>query len=197
MIPGFVAAIAFMIFFAGHYIAGLAGWEVVALFVLGLLLVISELALHPGTIIPGVTGVMLMLGSLLWAMIDRYPDEPWIPTPGMLRLPLWNLGIAVIVGIISIVVLARFLPRTSLYHRFVLGASNPSGPSFSTTAVTSPSRLTVGEAGIARSMLRPSGNAEFNGIHVDVVTQGEFVPAQSKIRVLAIEGSRIIVEEIS
>ena len=196
MVPGIIAAVAFIIFFAGHYIAGLSGWEVAALFVIGLALVISELALHPGTIIPGVTGVMLMLGALFWAMIDRYPGDPWVPTSGMLWVPLRNLGIAVALGIAVIMVLARYLPSTSFYRRMVLGAANPGGPSFSKTAVTSPSKLHVGEVGLAKSILRPSGNALFGDLHVDVITQGEFVEPNEKIRVLAIEGSRIVVERI-
>ena len=87
MIPGTIAAIAFLIFFGGHYLAGLAGWEVVAVFLVGVALVLSELLLHPGTMIPGVTGVMLMIGALLWAMIDRYPGQPFWPTAPMLYVP--------------------------------------------------------------------------------------------------------------
>jgi len=196
LIPGIIAAIAFTIFFVGHYIAGLSGWEVAALFVIGLVLVISELALHPGTIVPGVTGVMLMLASLFWAMVDRYPGDPLLPASGMLWIPLRNLGLAVAAGIAVIMVLARFLPRTSFYHRMVLGAANPGGPSFSKTAVASPVKLHVGEVGIAKSILRPSGNALFGDLHVDVITQGGFVEPNSKIRILAIEGSRIVVEPL-
>jgi len=196
LIPGIIAAIAFAIFFAGHYIAGLSGWEVAALFVIGLALVISELTLHPGTIIPGVAGVMLMLGALFWAMIDRYPGEPWAPTPGMLWIPLRNLGLAAGAGTAAIWGLARYLPRTSFYHRMVLGAANPGGPSFSKTAVASPVKIHVGDLGVAKSILRPSGNALFGDLHVDVITQGEFVEPNAKIRVLAIEGARIIVEPV-
>lgn len=196
LIPGIIAAVSFLIFFAGHYIAGLAGWEVAVVFAIGLIMVISELALHPGTIIPGVAGVMLMLGALLWAMIDRYPGEPLIPTAGMLWIPLRNLGIAVVVGGFAMVWLAKILPHTSLYNRFVLGTSNPGGPSFSIGAVGSPMKCRVGDEGFAKSMLRPSGNAVFGTVHTDVVTQGEFVEPNAKIRVIAVEGSRVVVEEI-
>jgi membrane-bound serine protease (ClpP class) len=196
MIPGLIAVIAFLIFFTGHYLAGLAGWEVAAVFALGLILVIGELVVHPGTIIPGVAGVMLMLAALLWAMVDRYPGQPLLPTAGMLWIPLRNLGIALMAGVAAIIALAKYLPRTLLYGRFVLGAANPHGPSFSRTAPASPARIHPGDVGIAKSMLRPSGNAVFGGIHTDVVTQGEFVEPNAHIRVLAVEGSRIVVEEI-
>ena len=45
-------------------------------------------------------------------------------------------------------------------------------------------------------MLRPSGNAQFGDFLVDVVTRGEFVERSSPLRVLAVEGARIVVEEL-
>jgi membrane-bound serine protease (ClpP class) len=76
--PGIVSAICFALFFLGHYLAGLAGWEVVALFILGMALVIIEILFFAhSTIVFGVVGVFLILASLLWAMIDRYPDARW------------------------------------------------------------------------------------------------------------------------
>src|ERR1044071_4119091 len=72
-LPGIIAAFCFALFFLGHYLAGLAGWEVVALFVLGVALVIIEILFFAhSTIIFGVLGVLLMLASMLWAMVDRY-----------------------------------------------------------------------------------------------------------------------------
>ena len=98
MIPGICAGICFAIFFAGHYIAGLAGWEVVVLFFVGVLLLLSELFVHPGTILPGAIGAVLIVTSLLWAMVDHYPDQPLVPTSQMLAGPLLTLGGAMLPG---------------------------------------------------------------------------------------------------
>src|SRR5207247_2516629 len=93
--PGIISAICFALFFLGHYLAGLAGWEVVALFVLGLALVIIEILFFAhSTIVFGVVGVLLMLASMLWAMIDRYPEQPFFPTREMLAVPLRTLFIS-------------------------------------------------------------------------------------------------------
>src|SRR3989442_6156239 len=120
-VPGIVSAICFALFFLGHYLAGLAGWEVVALFVLGLVLVIIEILFFAhSTIVFGVVGVFLMLASLLWAMIDRYPGETFFPRPAMLAVPLRNLFLALVGAAIVIWLLARYLPRTSIYRRFAL-----------------------------------------------------------------------------
>ena len=78
MWPGVISAICFALFFLGHYLAGLAGWEVVALFVLGMVLVLIEILFFAhSTIVFGVLGVFLIIASLLWTMIDRYPQQPF------------------------------------------------------------------------------------------------------------------------
>src|ERR1700751_5672794 len=129
-LPGIISAICFALFFLGHYLAGLAGWEVVALFVLGMVLVIIDILFFAhSTIVFGVVGVFLMLASLFWAMIDRYPGETVFPSGRALAVPLLNLFLALGAAAIVIGLLARYLPRTSIYRRFALITSNPPGPS--------------------------------------------------------------------
>jgi len=112
-LPGIISAICFALFFLGHYLAGLAGWEVVGLFVLGMVLVIIEILFFAhSTIVFGVVGVFLILASLFWAMIDRYPGETLFPTGRALAVPLLNLFLALIGAAIVIALLARYLPRT-------------------------------------------------------------------------------------
>jgi membrane-bound serine protease (ClpP class) len=195
--PGIISAICFALFFLGHYLAGLAGWEVVALFILGLVLVIIEILFFAhSTIVFGVLGVLLMLASMLWAMVDRYPEEPFFPTGEMLAVPLRNLFIALVSAAIAIAMLARYLPRTSVYRRFALMTSNPPGPSlagvpreFATSIDLSP-----GTKGISLSILRPSGKARFLDQTVDVVTQGEFIPPNTSVTVVRRDGMRVVVK---
>src|SRR5438552_2400064 len=156
-LPGIISAICFTLFFVGHYFAGLAGWEVVALFLLGLALVLIEILFFAhSTIVFGVMGVFLMLGSILWAMIDRYPGETFLPTGQMLAIPLLNLFIAIVASAIVIFLLARYLPRTSVYRRFALITSNPPGPSLSGAVreFETPVALTPGMQGTSLSILR-------------------------------------------
>src|SRR5438874_5259674 len=195
-LPGIISAICFALFFLGHYLAGLAGWEVVGLFVLGVALVIIEILFFAhSTIVFGVVGVFLILASLLWAMIDRYPGETFLPTGRMLAMPLLNLFLAIAAAAIVIVLLARYLPRTSIYRRFALITSNPPGPSlagapreFATTLALSP-----GMQGVSLSILRPSGKARFADHIVDVITQGEFVAPNTAITIVQTDGMRVIV----
>jgi membrane-bound serine protease (ClpP class) len=195
-LPGVVAAICFGLFFLGHYLAGLAGWEVVALFLFGLCLVLIEILFFAhSTIVVGVVGIFLMLGSILWAMIDRYPGDQFVPNAHMLAIPIRNLLIAMVASGIIIMLLARYLPRTSIYRRFALITSNPSGPSlapgqreFFNDVVLSP-----GTVGKAVSILRPSGKARFSDRIVDVITQGEFIPEETAVTIVQADGMRVVV----
>jgi membrane-bound serine protease (ClpP class) len=195
--PGIVAAICFALFFAGHYLAGLAGWEVVALFVLGVIFVLVEILFFAhSTIVFGVVGVFLMLASLLWAMIDRYPGETFFPTGDMLAIPLRNLFVTLVAAVAVIMLLARYLPKTNLYRRFALMTTNPPGPSlagvpreFATALDLSP-----GMQGTAQTMLRPSGKGRFAEHVDDVVTEGEFIAADTPIFVTHKDGMRVVVK---
>src|SRR4051812_8478084 len=196
-LPGIVAAVCFALFFLGHYLAGLSGWEVVALFVLGLSLVLVEVLFFAhSTIVFGVLGVFLMLGSILWAMIDRYPGERLLPSGNMLLMPLINLVIAIVAATIVITLLARYLPRTSLYRRFALVTSNPPGPSLGNLPrqFANAISITPGAQGVAVSMLRPSGKARFSEQLVDVITDGEFVAADTPVTVVQTDGMRVVVK---
>ena len=196
-LPGIIAAVCFALFFLGHYLAGLAGWEVVGLFVLGMVLVIIEILFFAhSTIVFGVVGVFLMLASLFWAMVDRYPGETFFPTGRILAVPLLNLFLALIGAGIVISLLARYLPKTSIYRRFALMTANPSGPSLAgvprefATALN----LSPGAEGISLSILRPSGKARFLDQIIDVVTQGEFIAPNTAITVVRKDGMRVVVK---
>ncbi len=199
-IAGITSIICFALFFLGHYFAGLAGWETVALFVLGVLFVIVEvLFFGHSTIVFGVVGVLLMFASLLWAMIDRYPGQKFLPTGQMLKIPLLNLVLTFVGAAILITILARYLPQTSIYRRFILSTTNPPGPSLAGAPRSFARELPLapGMRGRSLTILRPSGKAEFESHVVDVVTEGEFIAPETPIAVVATDGMRVVVKEIS
>jgi membrane-bound ClpP family serine protease len=69
------------------------------------------------------------------------------------------------------------------------------------------SRRTVGELGVTRpellhrtgvaiTQLRPSGTAFINGKRVDVVTEGGLIDQGASLKVVAVEGLRVVVREV-
>ena len=195
-VPGFVAAVCFLLFFAGHYIAGLTGMEVAAFFVIGLALVLLELIFIPGTVVLALVGTLLMVGSLLWAMVDYYPNTPHWPSADLFLRPLLNLGIAVGLSGVIIYFLAAYLPKMPGLRRLVLTASQPSGDSLQ---MDEPGAMRVsvraGDRGRAVTLLRPVGRAEFHGEIFDARTEGEFFQAGTEVVALRFEGSEVVVEK--
>lgn len=194
-VPGVIAAICFLLFFAGHYIAGLTGMEVVAFFVLGLILVLIELIFIPGVVVLALLGTLMMLGSLLWAMVDYYPNAPEWPGFDVLLLPLANLGVALGLSAVAAFFLAQFFPKIPVLRRLVLTTNQPGGGSLTMDEPgAARSALRAGDKGRAVSMLRPIGRAEFNGEVVDARTEGNFISPGTPVIVLRVEGSEVIVE---
>ncbi len=55
----------------------------------------------------------------------------------------------------------------------------------------------VGREGKALTILRPSGIADFDGVRLDVVTEGDFIPAGSRVRVNRIDRLNLVVEKLA
>lgn len=197
-VAGVLAAISFLLFFAGHYIAGLTGYEVVAVFALGLLLIIIEVIFFPGVMVLAATGTMIMLGALFFTMVDFYPSEPLNFSVEVLWQPVMNLGIALVLAGFTVAILARFLPDLPLFRRIILISQPSAGPALTVpTNALFEAAVRVGDTGVARTTLRPAGKAAFGAAVVDVVTDGEFLDPGQKVRVQLVEGSRVVVEAIS
>ena len=188
---GILAAACGLIFFFGHYIAGLSGYENLILIGLGLGLIAVEFLLFPGTLLPGLTGLALLLYALLNTMADRYPQDPILPTLGEMYPPLVNLSWGFFGGLVAIILAARFLPETFLFRPFRLSVTSPPAPS------PLPLSLRVGTQGKALTDLRPSGTGRFGKQDLDVLAEGHFIPKGASLRVHALEGSVVHVRPLS
>jgi len=196
-VPGVLSALCFLLFFAGHYIAGLTGLEVAAVFVLGAVLIVVELAFFPGVTFVAATGAALMAGALFFAMVDYYPAQPLVFSFDLVARPMMNLAIALVASVLSMAVLARFLPDLPVFRRLFLSTQSASGPSIPAPPLpaNSPS-LGKGDTGIAQTTLRPSGKAVFGKSLADVVAEGQFIEAGTGVRIVSVAGERIVVEPV-
>jgi membrane-bound serine protease (ClpP class) len=192
---GIVGAIALTIFFFGHYIAGLSGQEEILLFALGLILIGVEIFILPGHILPGLFGVLAVLVSILWAMIEKFPGGPTIPALPKFQLPLLNLGAGIVGAAILVGILARWLPKTKGPLGGLITQRNLDSSQGFSSADTHAELL--GLTGETLSSLRPSGTARFGDTVVDVISEGEFIAAHEKVTVQKISGARVLVRRAS
>jgi len=193
-VAGVLSAICFLLFFTGHYIAGLTGLEVVAVFVLGAALILVELVFFPGVAVVALLGAALMAGAIFFAMVDFYPAQPLEFSFELVARPMLNLGIAVVGSVVGIAIFARFLPDLPLFRRLFLSTQSVSGPSRPAGPSFAGSPFAAGDTGTAQTILRPSGKAVFGNALADVVTEGQFIEAGTAVRILSVSGDRIVVE---
>lgn len=192
-LPGIIGITAFAIYFFGGYVAGLTGLEWVALFIVGIALVVLELFFFPGTLVLGFAGFGLILVSLVMAMVDIYPGAPSLPTFPQLQVPLNDLVLAAVGAAIVILALSRVLPRTSLYPALV---SQGASAMQTEAAIAATQQQHLGQVGVALSTLRPGGKAQFGDEILDVVTEGDLIEPGRKVRVIGSSGHEAVVESV-
>ncbi len=188
------------IFFASHYVAGLAGNEAVFFFLLGVLLVLVELFFFPGTVVFALSGLGLMLGSLLWTMVDYWPSgedgEGIGLTPEMFAEPLVQLiyGISITLG--GIILVGRFFKGSWFERKLVLETA--AGGDSQTIREARESKLPkVGSQGVALTPLHPGGRVEIKGQRFEAHCSVGLIERGAKVRVVSSSDFELIVEEAS
>jgi membrane-bound serine protease (ClpP class) len=190
-VPTIGAAICFGIFFIGYFAAGLAGWENVALFAIGAVLLAVEILVIPGFGVTGILGIGCIAIALVTTMAERWPDGPVIPAMPDLVGPLLNVGLGVVFAAVASALLLRYVPRTSMFKQLELSTALAATDGFSAGGAGSLSM--IGMTGVAETTLRPSGKGRFDGKYVDVATDGDMIERGTAIRVTRVEGSRVYV----
>jgi membrane-bound serine protease (ClpP class) len=205
--PGFgifgITGIVLMgIVFFGHYIAGLSGHEPALFFLLGVALVAIELFFFPGTLVLALTGIALMLGSLVWAMLDLWPGEPVSFEGGVLVKPLANVMAGVVLAVVVFLAILKFLPKGGPWGRMVLEAAvgGEPGPIRALNS-TGDDRLSatdlIGQSGVAATALFPSGQIEIGGRRYEAKLDMGFAEAGTPVRVTGTAEFSLIVEVLS
>ena len=156
-----------VVVFLSSYVAGLSGHEPLLLFALGVGLIAAELLLFPGTAVAGVTGLALVLGSLVWATADLWPNEPLAVAWGAdaFARPLLNVGFGVLLAFGLALALLRYLPQGWFWDRLTVGATIGGAAQVAGLAPADAAGLgaLMGRRGVAVTALMPSGQVEIDG----------------------------------
>ncbi|GGJ83392.1 hypothetical protein GCM10007063_02370 [Lentibacillus kapialis] len=179
-IPGIMGVLALILFFYGHMVAGLAGMEALVLLILGVVLVVAELFLPGG--IAGLIGIGAIITSLIMSGQDI----------GHMAM---SISIAFIVTIIASIILFKTMGGSKgFFQRMILTDQTSTELGY----VSSENRLElIGLKGKTVTPLRPSGTALFGDERLDVVTEGGFIEKDQPVKVVKVEGVRVVVREMN
>ncbi|TYR82363.1 nodulation protein NfeD [Priestia megaterium] len=171
---------ALLLFFYGHLVAGLAGMEAIILFVGGIILALLEL------FIPG--GILGILG--LGAIIVSF----FMATDSYVQMGV-SLIIAISIALGGAFVMMKFFgKRLRTFKKMVLHDSLNTESGY----VSNQNRYElIGKQGLTTTPLRPSGTVIIGEEYIDVVTEGSYLEKDTKVKVVKVEGSRVVVRKIT
>jgi len=179
-VAGTMGLTAIGLFFFGHLVAGLAGYESVLLFVIGLGLVVAEFFLIGGVL--GIIGLALIIGSILLAGGN-----------------VVHMGIAVLialfVAIVGMVIIMKFFGKNmKLFNKIILKDSTDTKHGY----VSNRNRVElIGKTALSMTPLRPSGTIMLEGERIDAVTEGGYIEMGKEVKIIKVEGSRTVVREVT
>ncbi|HJN06474.1 MAG TPA: NfeD family protein [Bacteroidales bacterium] len=151
-------------------------WTVIVILILvGLLLMILEVFVIPGSGVVGIVGLASMVVGI-WLAYSKQGIEAGHIT----------LGVTLAVNVIGL----GFALRSKTWKRAMLKTVNSGKVNEIKTG-----ELKVGEVGITISRCAPMGKAEFNNTYYEVSTLSEFIDQEKEIEIIRISGNKIYVKK--
>jgi membrane-bound serine protease (ClpP class) len=203
-VAGLLSMFAFGIFFWSHFLGGTSGWLEVVLFILGITCLICEIFVLPGFGIFGITGLGLVVLSLVMA------SQSFVIPEGANQWGQFQTNLLTVLGCVLGVLVLLFVQVFLLdsipgLNRFRLAAPEVGGANLGeVTGLTgltgglqrAKPQVQIGMQGRAESDLRPSGKVMIDGQLLDVVTEGDYVEAQTPVEVVRVEGMSVTVRRL-
>ena len=144
------------------------------------LLILGAVLMFLGTLLPGLIAGIVGVICLLIAVVLAYGEN----------FSTGNIVLGMVVGGLAVGTWAwlKFFPESRMAKKFI--AQRAVGD----LGVDKPELLNG--TGTALTQLRPSGVAQINGQRVDVVTEGGLIERGTAVKVVAVEGARIVVRAV-
>jgi membrane-bound serine protease (ClpP class) len=197
-LPAIISALAFLLFFWSHWLGGTADRLEILLFLAGMVAIALELFVFPGFGIFGVSGILMVLSSVVMAShtfiwpTQEYEYRQMGGTLGRITLTI----VAVVTGAI---LLGRYFPHMPIFRRMILvPEESATGAGIEKPDLDPDGPLTylLGERGKTTTVCRPSGKARIGDQLVDVTADGFFIEANAPVEVIEVRGSYVLVRKV-
>ena len=197
-LPLLTAVVGALLYFAPGYLGHLVSYWEILLFVVGLILIAMEIFVLPGFGVCGIAGIIAVVVSLAFAMVDNAELFHW---DGTLNLEpvLMPLGIVIIssaVAIFGSVWLVKKLYETRSFDHIALRQEMKAEEGF--TGVVSGLESLVGESVVVFTDMRPGGKVKTADGRIIVATLqfGGFASKGETLKVLSAEQGRLYCEKL-
>jgi membrane-bound serine protease (ClpP class) len=195
-VPGFVALLCFVLFFWSNFLHGTATGLEICLFVVGVLCVLIEIFIAPGTMVFGLGGGLMIVSSIILAsQTFVVPTNAYQLKQAPISLTVFIVGLAG--GMVAIGLIRRYLPDTPYFNNMILRPPRDEEleQRQSREQLVQWAHLS-GKRGVTTTALFPSGKALFGDQMVDVMSAGEMIEKGASVVVVDVIGSRVLVREV-
>ena len=151
-------------------------------FLVGIGLLVLE-AFMPGFGLPGISGIVMEIVAIALTWVNHGP----VAALGLTIIVLSLIAIAISMSLRSATKGRLSRSKIILKER----ESNEAG-----YRSAEDMQVFLGKEGETTTVCRPTGMAEFDGVKLNVVSEGEFLPVGTRVRIVQVEGSRIVVRVI-
>jgi membrane-bound serine protease (ClpP class) len=193
-VPGIAALVAIVLFFAPHYIDGVADkWEIL-LFALGLALIVLEVFVIPGFGVAGVAGIISTFAGLVGAMVPNAGlDFTQVEKNDILFASTMVIG-GLMISIILAVLAAKYLTNRKSAYPIVDHDTQQASKGY--IATNRKFAGMVGQEGLATTDLKPSGFIEIDGTRIDAEAEGGFIARDSRVIVIGVKSNILSVRKV-
>lgn len=150
---------------------------IVIIVLLGIILVLLEIFIVPGTTVVGIAGGVLMVAGVVLAYVTQ--QNVW-------------LGHGTLAGTLVATVVLGYLATNMFDNSSLTLRDSVEGQVNMREGV----ELQVGDEGITVSDLRPGGKALFNDVKFEVFSQGDFVDAGTAVRIIKLTSNKVLVKPV-
>ncbi|MDN5201407.1 NfeD family protein [Fulvivirgaceae bacterium BMA10] len=190
--PLIASIVAMALYFTPYYLNGLAeNWEI-AIFFVGIALIILEIFVIPGFGVAGISGIICTVGSLVLAMLNNDIFDFSFVRPGEIFLALTTTLAGFSGAFIVMFIGGVKLTQTRAFKRIALQDTQDSSEGFTSNFKE---EAFTGKTGIAYTVLRPSGKIMIGEEIYDAYTRGNYINKGEKVIVISDEGTSLKVKK--
>lgn len=194
LIPIAIAGVAAVFYFLPLYMDGLAAnWEI-ALFVLGLLLLLLEIFVIPGFGLTGILGILLIISGLSLAMVRNLIFDFTFVAKGSFANSLLIVSLALAFPLALVLFFGKRFFDSGAFRKMSVKSEMTSNEGFSVKE--SKLDLLVGKTAVVVTDLRPQGKIEINDETFEANADGAFIPMGTSVLVVGIRANYLVVKKM-
>ena len=182
-VSGTVGIIILALFFGSHYIINLAEISEILIFSIGVILLLIEIFLIPGFGVTGIIGIVCIIIGIFLSLLGIIPDIKEI------QHAIYIFSGSLLLTSLTLLLSWKFIPKTTFWSKIQLKEEIRQED----IDIKNENVTLLDELGVAMTDLRPSGTAFIKNRRVDVISEGDYIEKNGRIRVIRVEGNRVVV----